>query len=899
MNQSLIITCSIAYLVLLFLIAYWVEKRNKGKKKSLNSAWIYSLSLAVYCTGWTYYGSVGRATSNGLEFLSIYIGPSIMCVLFVPLLQKLLLICKTQRINSIADFISTRYGKNYTLGIIVTLCCVIGIIPYIALQLKAISSSFLLIGEYNERINADLWNDNTFLIAGILSVFIIIFGTRSVDASERHEGLVAAIAFESIIKLLAFMAVGIFACYFLFNGFGDVFAAAQKSGISSFFTLDKSIGNNDWLAMILVSMLSIIFLPRQFQVSVVENTNQQHIYKAMWLFPLYLFLINLFVLPIAISGKLLLNSSVSGDTYVLSLPLHFDHPALSLFAYIGGFSAASGMIIVETIALSTMVSNHLVLPLIFSRKKKTPLKNEHNTIRNIVLTRRSSIVVILLLACLYDKWIASGSSLVSIGLISMAAVAQFAPATIVGIYSKLITRKGAISGIISGFLVWGYTIILPSVVNAGYASYSMMTEGPFGISWLRPQALFGMDSMGLLAHSLFWSIFVNCICMVAVSLLTNSSRQEEYQAELFVHISKYVGITGGPGMWKASAYLSDINSLLANFIGKERADNLLSSYAQRHKIPLDEKEADPRIIDFSEKILTGVIGSASARFLVSNIAKEEEISINEVLSIVKESQEVLELNKELKKKSLEINKAKEQLSEANEQLRKLDVLKDEFLYTVTHELRTPLTSIRAMSEILYDNPDMEEEQRQYYLEGIVKEIERLSYLITQVLNLERYESGRQKLNYSAVNIVTLIEDVRLSLEALAMEKSVRISFSPPDTMPLLHCDKDLIRQVVYNLVSNAIKFVPAETGEIKIVCRADFDELQIWISDNGKGVPDELKELIFDKFFQAKNQTIQKPTGSGLGLAICKRIVEMHRGRIYVESVWPQGAKFVFTLPYS
>ncbi|MES2477808.1 MAG: sensor histidine kinase [Bacteroidota bacterium] len=898
MNKLFIAGCSILYLLLLFVIAYWVEQRRKKGMNILDKSWIYALSLAVYCTGWTYYGSVGRAVTNGPEFLSIYLGPSIMCALFIPLLRKLLRICKTQRISSIADLISTRYGKNYTLGIIVTLCCVIGIIPYIALQLKAISSSFQLISNTRQNIGADSWNDNTYLIAGILSIFIIIFGTRSVDASERHEGLVAAIAFESLVKLIAFIAVGIFVTYFLFDGFSSVFTSAHTAGFKEFFTLNNGFGNNDWLAMILVSMLSIIFLPRQFQVSVVENTNERNIYKAIWLFPLYLFLINLFVLPIAMGGKLLLGNTVSADTYVLSLPLHFNKPALSLLVYIGGLSAASGMIIVETIALSTMMSNHLVLPLIFS-SKKMELNGEKNTVRNIKFSRRASIIVILLLACIYDKWIASSTSLVSIGLVSMAAVAQFAPATIGGLYSKILTRKGAIAGIITGFSIWFYTIIIPSFVNAGFIDSSIMSDGLFGIDWMKPQALFGLTSMGLLAHSFFWSILLNIGTLIAVSLVSQPSRQEEYQAELFVNIYKYQGITGGPGMWKTSANISDVNALLANFIGAARAEKLLSSYAQRHKIPFNQKEADPRIIDFSEKILTGVIGSASARFLVSSIAKEEEISIDKVLSIVRESQQVLELNKELKKNSLELSKAKEQLTEVNEQLMKMDVLKDEFLYTVTHELRTPLTSIRALSEILFDNPEMDEEQRQHYLEGIVKEIERLSHLITQVLNLERYESGRQKLNQSAVDISYLINGVIESINPLLKEKEIHLEFTQPSSMILLQCDKDMIRQVLYNLVSNAIKFVPDAGGEIKIVCRAEPDELQIWVMDNGKGIPEEVRELIFDKFFQAKNQTIQKPIGSGLGLAICKRIVEMHGGRIYVEPISPQGAKFVFTLPIS
>lgn len=896
MGAPLIIVCSVAYLLLLFGIAYVVEQKRKSQSSFLNQSWVYALSLAVYCTAWTYYGSVGRAVSSGPEFLTIYIGPSIMCALFLPVLRKIIIICKTQRITSIADLISNRYGKNYTLGILVTLFCIIGVLPYIAIQLKAISTSLHIITGSTPYHADGGWSNDTFVVAGILCLFIIIFGTRSADASERHEGLVATIAFESIVKLIAFLILGISTCYFLFDGVSDISRAAAEQGMTRFFTLHEGLGNNDWFAMILVSGLAMIFLPRQFQVAVVENTDVRHLNKATWMFPLYLLLINFFVLPLAMSGHILLGDRVSADAYVLALPLSSGHPLLGLLIYIGGFSAASGMIIVETIALSTMVSNNLILPLGLV-KNLAASGDEKSTIRSIIFSRRAGIIVILLLACFYDKWIAASSSLVSIGLISMAAVAQFAPAAIGGLYIKWLTRKAAISAISAGFFIWFVCIVVPSIVNAGFLDAAIVERGFFGIEALKPTAFLGIQHMGVLAHGVFWSLLVNTGCLLAISLFTHPTRQEEYQSELFVHIERYVGVTGGPGMWKLSAKMESVTRLLSNFLGRERAQNLLHNYAQRHRISLQEQEADPRIIDFSEKILTGVIGSASARLLITNIAQEEEISIDEVMSIVRESQQVLELNKELKKKSLELSKAKQQLTEVNEQLMKSDVLKDEFLYTVTHELRTPLTSIRAMSEILYDNPEMEEEQRQFYLEGIVKEIERLSHLITQVLNLERYESGRQKLNYSAVDLGELIAEVIRSLQPLANEKAVSIQYESPNFMTLQQCDRDLIRQVIYNLISNAIKFVPEQEGRITVTCRVEEHEIQVWVADNGKGIAPELRELIFDKFFQAKNQTLQKPVGSGLGLAICKRIVEMHGGRIFVDGLSPQGAKFVFSLP--
>lgn len=898
MSKIFIAGISLSYLALLFGIAYLVERQKRKGNQIKGTSWIYALSLAVYCTGWTYYGSVGRAVTSGLEFLTIYLGPSIMCALFVPVLQKILRICKTQRINSIADFISTRYGKDFSLGVVVTLCCIVGIIPYIALQLKAISTSFHVITGMEASVAVSFFRDDALFIATIIAIFIIVFGTRSVDASERHEGLIAAIAFESIIKLVAFIAVGVFVTWFLYDGFASLSNEARTKGLYQFFTLNGSHVFSNWATMILVSMLSIVMLPRQFQVSVVENTDERHLQRAVWMFPLYLFVINIFVLPIAMAGTMLLSSSVQPDTYVLSLPIFYHKDALGILVYIGGLSAASSMIIVETIALATMVSNHLFLPMVLSASTFGG-KNEKFTQRWVLYSRRLGILFILLLAYLYDHYLTSSASLVSIGLISMAAVAQFTPAVLGGIYWKHATKVAALSSIVAGFSVWFYTLIVPSAVHAGIMSDAIMKFGPWGISWLKPQALFGLTEFDLLAHSFFWSMIVNIGCYVSISMFSRASAQELYQGDLFVNIYRVGGVAEERSVWKRKAQFADVKNLLANFIGKERSVKLLQSYAQRHKIDTSQAEADPRIITFSERILSGVIGSASARFMVSNVAKEEDIRLTEVLSIVRESQQVLELNKELKKKSAELSKATHLLTHANEQLKQMDVLKDEFLYTVTHELRTPLTSIRAMAEILFDTPDMDEDQRQVYLEGIVKEVERLSYLITQVLNLERYESGRQKLHFSSVDISFLVKEVIQSLKPLASEKGVAIEYITPSTMILVQCDSDMIRQVVYNLVSNAIKFSPDTTGLIQIASRIEYDELQVWVADNGRGIPDELHQLIFDKFFQARNQTLQKPTGSGLGLAICKKIVELHQGAIHVENVLPQGAKFVFTLPYS
>jgi len=899
MNNWLVILGALVYLCLLFGVAYYAEYRQRINKSLINNPYVYALSLAVYCTAWTYYGSVGQASAKGIEFLAVYIGPTIMAALFWPVLRKMIRICKVQRINSLADFISTRYGKNFSLAVLVTILCMIGIIPYIALQLKAISTSMnILSGTSSQPGLIGVLQDNTFYISLVLIGFIILFGTRSIDASEKHVGLVAAVAFESVVKLVAFLAVGVFVTFGLFNGFEDIFSkVAANEEMQQLFRFAGKDSYTTWTGLVLLSMLAVVFLPRQFQLAVVENVQESHLKKAIWLFPLYMLLITLFVLPVAFGGNLLFpGNTVHADTYVLALPLQHGAGWLSLFIFIGGFSAATSMIIVETIAISTMMSNNIATPLLLTTKKFRTSGDGQLT-SPILNIRRFSIFLIIAFAFLYDKLVAQHFTLVSIGMVSFAAVSQLAPAVLGGIYWKYASQKGAMAGILTGFIIWFYTAVVPSMASAGFIDINIINDGPWGIHWLRPLSLFGMEGMDSVTHCFFWSMLFNIGVFVSVSLNSQKTAQEIYQAEIFVDIFRHSGPGENNVIWKGTAYLPDLNSLLANFLGNERAEKIIVSYAQRNKISLEGKKADPRLVAFAEKVLSGVIGSASARIMVSSVTKEEELKINEVIHILRESQQMIELNKELRRKSGELQKATDQLTLVNAQLQDMDTVKDEFLYTVTHELRTPLTSIRAMAEIVHDNPDMEEEQRFHFLSGIIKETERLSHLITQVLNLEKYESGRQKLNLTPVLLNALIKDSIQSVSALALEKKISISTRIPDSMFLIRCDADLIQQVMNNLLSNAIKFVEPQTGQITVAILPGDDEIQVSVEDNGKGIAGELHELVFDKFFQARNQTLKKPQGSGLGLAICKKIIEMHTGKIRVESEEGKGSRFIFTLP--
>lgn len=903
MNPWLVIISSIAYLGLLFFIAYKAQKRTSKSSSQLN-AWIYSLSLGVYCTAWTFYGSVGKASHDGIDFLAVYIGPTLLAPLLWVILRKIIRISNVQRTTTIADFISSRYGKNISLGSIVTVVCFAGIIPYIALQLKAISESFDILTQ-GQLIHSTAYNpfqDTSLYVVGILAVFTLLFGANKMQTSERHEGMMAAIAFESVIKLAAFLLLGIFVTYKVYNGFGDIFKQAiHNPDTQKLLTMPASTGYREWFWIVILCMLAFILLPRQFQVSVVENTNENHIRKAMWVFPGYLFLINLFVIPVAIGGILLFQKTgINADYYLLHIPLHFDQQFLALFIFIGGISAATSMIIVETMALSTMFSNNLLIPFFVGNEW---LKNRYS--KNLstisIWSRRGSIVLILLLAYFYYHGLNQLCPLVSIGLISFVSVAQFAPAMLGGIFWKKGTKAGAITSILVGFTIWTYTLVIPSLISNNAAGQLFLENGPFGLSFLKPSSLFGLEGFSPISHAMFWSMFFNIISYITVSLNTTQSVIEKNQSEVFVDIFKYSAVYESTIVLKGKASLPDLEVMLAQFFGLERANQVIRLFAKKYEIDISDpsKPADYRIIAYAERLLSGLIGSASARIMISSIVDEEEIRIDEVVNILKESQQILTNNRELTRKSIELKKALNDLADANNKLKEHDQLKDDFLSTVTHELRTPITSIRAFSEILYDNQELEEVDRQHYLGIVIKETERLSRLISQVLDLERYESGRQKLTLTKVLVTDLIQDSLEAMDQLIREKNIQVEVSIENSKLVLICDRDKMMQVFLNLISNALKFVENETGTILIRAYAKDDALFFEVEDNGKGIPEEHQHMIFEKFFQAKNQLKMKPKGTGLGLAICKKIMDLHKGNISVSSQINKGSLFCFSVPVS
>jgi Na+/proline symporter/signal transduction histidine kinase len=908
LHETAIVFTAFAYLGLLFAIAYYADERADAGRSIIASPYIYSLSLAVYATAWTFYGSVGRAASDGVGFLPIYIGPTLMIALWWVVLRKILRISKQNRITSLADFIASRYGKSALLGGLVTVIAVIGILPYISLQLKAVSSSFTILVQYPEivmpvKVGAvSIRQDTALWVALILAAFTIAFGTRHLDAAEHHQGMVAAIAFESLVKLLAFLAVGVFVTFGIYDGFGDLFSrAAAVPGLRAMMTPLEGVGGGyaSWVWLTILSMMAIMFLPRQFQVAVIENVDEKHLNKAIWLFPVYMLAINVFVLPIAFGGLLRFpDGSVDADTFVLTLPMAEKHELLALLVFIGGLSAATGMVIVETIALSTMVCNDLVMPVLL-RLRHLRL-NERRDLTGLLLgIRRSAIVLILLLGYLYFKLAGEAYALVSIGLISFAAVAQFAPAILGGIFWKGGTRAGALCGLLGGFAVWLYTLLLPALARSGWLPIGILEQGPFGIELLKPLQLFGLAGLDQISHAMTWSMIANVGAYVVVSLSIAPSADEHRQASMFVDVFKQTGEAGGARFWRGTASAPDLYNLLARFLGVASAHEAFAEYASVKGLswPDDRLVADAELVHYVEVQLAGAIGGASARVMVASVVKEETLTIDEVREILDEASQVVVYSHRLEQKSRELEAATAELREANERLKEVDRLKDDFVSTVTHELRTPLTSIRAFTEILLDDPEVELGQRKKFLGIITKETERLTRLINQVLDLAKIESGKAEWVETRVDMKEVISDTLAAMGQLFKEKNIEVEARLPDKVSAVTADLDRMIQVMLNLLSNAVKFCDKAHGWIEIALAERDGCLRVDVRDNGRGVSPEDQSQIFSKFHQVGDKLTDKPHGSGLGLHISRQIIEHFGGTMWVESDLGRGACFSFTLP--
>ena len=871
LNQ-LIIVC-LAYVALLFVVAFLAERaalRGRGGWL-LRSPLVYTLSLSIYCTAWTFYGAVGYAARSGLEYVTIYLGPSLVMIGWWWVLRRLVRIGRTQRVTSVADLISARFGKSNLLAVLVTAMAVVGVTPYIALQLQSVTLSVSIfaapeaasgqLGQINET--SALW------VAAGLALFTLVFGTRNLNVNERHHGVVIAVALEAVVKLFALLAVGAFVVWGVAGGVAETVARIDASPIAAWQT-----SGSRWTALIVVSAAAFVCLPRMFQVMVVENDDARHLQIASWAFPLYLLAISLFVVPIAVVGLELMPAGANPDLYVLTIPLSQGQNGLAMLAFLGGFSSATSMVIVATLALSTMVSNHIVMPLWL--KLGAAGAQQSGDVRNVVIrARRLSVIVIISLGYLYYRASGGSGALAAIGLISFGGVAQFLPALLGGIFWRGATRMGAVAGLLTGFSLWMYTMLLPSFGPDGALPAAVFEDGLLGLGMLRPEALFGIAGLDPTVHAVWWSLSLNALLFFVVSIFSFPTPLERLQGAQFVNVFDHS--SGSAKGWSATeGGAEDLMIMSQRILGATEAQAFFGAQAlAQGRVGLPPAPT-PEFVQALERELAASVGAATANAMIGQIIGGQAISVQDLMAVADESAQILEYSSQLEAKSRQLTETARELGRANEKLTQLSLQKDSFLSQISHELRTPMTSIRSFSEILRDMDGLSGEEKTRYASIIHSETIRLTRLLDDLLDLSVLENGQVSLNTLRTNLHDVIEQAVTTAQASSSRRvDIRRRARSEDVE--IFTDGDRLAQVFINLVTNAIKYCDATTPVLTIAVRRHDEDVIIGFTDNGSGIPDDAQNLVFEKFARLGSG---EGDGVGLGLAICREILTRLGGDI-------------------
>ncbi|HZR71516.1 PAS domain-containing hybrid sensor histidine kinase/response regulator [Bradyrhizobium sp.] len=1013
-----VIAAAFGYIGLLFLVASYGDRLSSAQRGRA-SALIYPLSMAIYCTSWTFFGSVGFATRTSVDFLAIYIGPVLMIGLCTPLLRRVIQLAKTQNITSIADFIAARYGKSQAVAATVALIAIIGSVPYIALQLKAVSSSLETILIDEQAFTAIPVVGDIALIATLtMAAFAVLFGTRHTDATEHQHGLMLAIASESIVKLVAFIAAGAFVTFWMFSPHELVERAMKTPEAVRAIEYVPSAGN--FLTMILLSFCAVMLLPRQFHVSVVENSTPSEVSRARWLFPLYLVAINLFVIPIALAGLITFPfGQVDPDMYVLALPVEGDASLLSVAVFVGGLSAATAMVIVECVALSVMVSNDIIMPLVLHRRRE--LGDVQPDFGGFLLgTRRFAIFAIMAMAYFYYRALGN-AQLVAIGLLSFAAIAQLAPAFFGGLFWQRATARGAMGGMLVGFVVWAYTLFLPSFLDGTPAGLAFLQSGPLGITPLRPQALFGSD-LPQLIHGVLWSLSFNILTYVLLSLSRQPSSIERMQADLFAP-SVLAPMTPTFRRWRTTVTVQDIQSTVAQYLGPDRAQDSFDAFAAVRNVVLEPSApADFELLQHAEHLIASSIGAASSRLVMSLLLRKRTVSAKAALKLLDDSHAALHFNREILQTALnhvrqgiavfdadlqlicsnrqfgdilgltphliqigiplreileymtaitpsefgdqellverrlraytaegepylerltdrhmvvEVRsnrmpggglvitfsdvtpsfEAAEALERANatlekrvrdrtEELTRLNselalakstaedasISKTRFLAAASHDILQPLNAARLYVTSLVERKSGGEDSR--LVENIDESLEAIEEILGALLDISRLDAGAMTTSVTNFKIGDLMRSLEIEFAPIARAKGLQLTFVS-SSLPV-QSDRLLLRRLLQNLISNAIKYTPR--GRVLVGCRRRGESLRICIYDTGVGIPVLKRGEIFKEFHRLE-QGARIARGLGLGLSIVERLARVLGHGISLDSVASGGSSFSVTVP--
>lgn len=642
----ILLLVSVAYVGLLFGVAYFGDQRPLYPNRRWLRPIVYSLALAVYCSSWTFYGAVGSAISTGWGYFTIYFGPILLFVFAPRLIERLILIAKDQNITSIGDFIASRFGKSQALAVAVALIALTAAIPYVALQFKAVAMSIQVMSGASASDGAlpAVLGDTALWVAAMLALFSILFGTRQIDATEHHHGMMLAIALESVVKLLAFAAIGLYAIWLLAFPSGD--AAGVAAPVDA-LPIQRIEWPGGFVAQTLLAFCAMLCLPRQFQVGIVECEDVNDLKRARWWFPVYLLIFSVLVPPIALAAwPLLAGTGIAPDAAVLWLPLSNGDSLLALLAYVGGFSAATGMVIVASVALSIMISNDLVMPLLL-RVRKLHLDSRGDLSRVVLWVRRFAIVALAGLAFAYYRVTAQSDSLAATGLLAFAAVAQFMPAMLAGLFWSGASRHGVMAGLIVGFAVWAYTLLLPTFARAGWLPDGWLHTGPFDLDLLRPEALFGLTGWQPLTHGVFWSLALNVLVMMLVSLRYRPGLSERLRAARFLDPYQRQPIHASDSD-SGRLTVNDMRELAARIVGERFAHRAFEDHLADRAAPLrGDDRADRALLQFTERLLASAVGAATARHVLAGALSGSGLELAQVVNLLDTASQELRFNREL------------------------------------------------------------------------------------------------------------------------------------------------------------------------------------------------------------------------------------------------------------
>ncbi|MBB3808496.1 hybrid sensor histidine kinase/response regulator [Pseudochelatococcus contaminans] len=1012
-----VVVVALVYLCGLFAVAHLGDTFGRRLIGGGARASIYAVALAVYCTSWTFFGSVGLAGTSGLDFLTVYIGPILLLGIGFRFVIRIAEVAKAQNITSIADFLAARYGKNDRVAVLVTVIAAIGVIPYIALQLKAVSSSLTVFFEAAPETMllspASLGVDLAFVVAGVLAIFAVAFGTRHVDATEHQDGLVLAIALESLVKLIAFLVVGIFVTYIMFDGVSDILERAAAAYPASDMQ-QRTSGTVTFLTLTLLSLGMAMLLPRQFHMMIVENREISDVRRAAWMFPLYLVAINLFVLPLALAGQAAFSpGEIDPDMTVLALPLAAGAYPVALIAFVGGLSAATAMVIVDSVALAIMISNDLIIPFILRRRARMNTHNTGDLSGFVLLVRRGSIVCVILLAYVYYR-VSGDAALASIGFLSFAAIAQLGPAFVGGFLWRRGTALGASAGLIAGFATWAYTLLLPSLASGDEAWTSLVEQGPFAVEALRPTALFGTH-LPELTHGVLWSLAINLAAYIVFSLLRPETALERLQANAFI------GADGTPPggsqiFWLRSSPVSveDLRAAVARYLGEERTARAFDSFTAQRGGPTSG-DADIHQLRYAEHLLASAIGASSSRLVLSLLLRGRNLSTHEALRLLDDASATIQYNRDILQHGLDHarqgitildrdlrligwNRAfrdlydlpadlvrfgigideilrynagrgsygsgatddlvtarlsslvsdlepvrlklmptnrvievrsnhlpdgglvttytditdtvaaeealEQRVRERTEELTQLNVAltrakaeadeanasKTRFLAAASHDILQPLNAARLYATSLIERDRKAGDP--LLAENVEASLDAVEEILTALLDISRLDSGAMQTEISSLRIDDLLKQLQREFDPAAREKGIRLKVVAPALT--VRSDRRLLRRMLQNLVSNAIKYT-AE-GKVLVGARQRGDTVSIEVWDTGQGIPHAQQHLVFREFHRLQ-QGAKVARGLGLGLSIVERSSRVLGHPVTLRSEPGRGTVFTVTVP--